>query len=174
MTTGGSGLGMSPPTRRRGKCGRMNSRPNLAVPEIDGALYRWRFGDVSFEVDAQHGARITAFRIGTENMLTGPEVNPVNNGSTFWTSPQSDWNWPPVPEVDEGPYAVTGGSTPLFQSRPGGTLGIAVSKRFRVDPDRETVENRIRDGKSIGTTPYRGAVGDHSAAYRRLDVFPHR
>ena len=27
-------------------------------------------------------------------------------GSTFWTSPQKEWNWPPVPEFDKNPYQV--------------------------------------------------------------------
>ena len=27
-------------------------------------------------------------------------------GSTFWTSPQNEWNWPPVAEYDKLPYTV--------------------------------------------------------------------
>jgi Domain of unknown function (DUF4380) len=113
----------------------------FVVPQTAGTIYRWVFGDVSFEVDAASGARVTGYSIGEENILTGPEVNALNFGSTFWTSPQSDWGWPPVVEIDSGPYVVAGAGAELrFQSAVGGALGIAVTKRFMVDPDRETVE----------------------------------
>lgn len=124
----------------RGNCRRVTSPAKLSVPVAEGTIYRWSFGDVSFEVDAGRGARITAFRLGSENILVGPEVNALNFGSTFWTSPQSDWNWPPVVEIDSGPYAVTGNGADLwFQGAPG-PLGISVAKQFRVDPEDETVE----------------------------------
>ncbi len=123
----------------------MHVRPKFVVPTIDGGIYRWSFGevpsDVSFQVDAAKGARITAFRIGDDNILTGPDVNPLNFGSTFWTSPQTDWGWPPIVEIDSGPYLPSGdGADIVFQSPAGGTLGIAVAKRFRVDAEKETVQ----------------------------------
>ncbi|MES1171796.1 MAG: DUF4380 domain-containing protein [Bacteroidota bacterium] len=134
----------------------MSSRSSVVVPEIEGQIYRWRFGEVSFEVDAAVGARIVGFRIGNENILTGPEVNALNYGSTFWTSPQADWNWPPVVEIDGGAYAVTGeGADLVFQSAVGGQMGIAVSKKFHVDSDRETVtieytmENRSTETRTV-------------------------
>jgi hypothetical protein len=118
----------------------MSARTNVVIPEVDGAVYKWRYGDVSLEVDAAVGARITAFRIGAENILTGPEVNALNYGSTFWTSPQAAWGWPPIVEIDGGKYEVTGeGADLLFKSGVSATMGIAVTKNFQVDSDRETV-----------------------------------
>jgi hypothetical protein len=131
----------------------------LIAPTEDGSRYRWRYGEVSFEVDAGHGARITAFAIGDENLLTGPDTNALNFGSTFWTSPQSQWGWPPEVEIDSGPYQVRGGGADLaFTSSPGRTLGIAVTKRFEVNPASETVtvhytmENR--SGKDQQVAPW--------------------
>ena len=110
------------------------------IPTTLGSVYRWRFGDASFEVDAEHGAHITAFRIGERNILIGPETSPINYGSTFWTSPQSDWNWPPPPELDSAPFSVSGeGADLVFEGPPMPATGLAIRKRFRADPDRETV-----------------------------------
>ena len=134
----------------------MNSRHQPVSPEIEGSRYVWRFGEASFEVDAARGARITAFRIGAENILTGPEVNALNFGSTFWTSPQSQWGWPPIAEIDSASYSVAGeGANLSFQSPAAGQLGIVVTKRFTIDPDRETVaieyvmENRAAAARTV-------------------------
>lgn len=115
--------------------------PPAIAPEIVGPIYRWQLGDLSLEVDAAHGARVIAFRIGAENILTGPEINGLNFGSTFWTSPQADWNWPPVVEFDSAPYTVSGqGADLLFTSATADPLGLRVTKRFTVDPVREVVD----------------------------------
>ena len=118
----------------------MSSVSKLVVPEVRGTTYRWSFGDVSFEVDADRGARVIGFRLGNENILTQAEVNPLNFGSTFWTSPQSDWGWPPVMQLDSEPYTTTGEGVAIwFHSAPG-PQGIAVAKQFRVNEKDETVE----------------------------------
>lgn len=140
---------------RRGK-GRTVSAPSkLVVPRVERGIYKWSFADVSFEVDAERGARIIAFRFGTENILSGPDVHALNFGSTFWTSPQADWHWPPVAELDSQPYLVRGDGADLwFESAPG-PLGIAVAKQFRVHADDEAVdveyvmENRSRAVRSV-------------------------
>ena len=85
------------------------------------------------EVDPSLGARITGFFAGNVNLLTGPDTNPNNFGSTFWTSPQTDWAWPPPPEVDHLPYTVVEGDEALVccgMACP--KLGLLVTKRFRV------------------------------------------
>jgi hypothetical protein len=125
--------------------GFMTATPQSVAPEIDGSIYRWRLGELSLDVDAAYGARIVGFRIGAENILTGPEVNALNFGSTFWTSPQADWNWPPLAELDSEPYTVTGAGDDLaFTSDPADGMGVAVTKRFHVDHARETVEVAYR------------------------------
>jgi hypothetical protein len=85
-------------------------------------------------------------------VLTGPEVDPDNYGSTFWTSPQSDWEWPPVPEVDSAPYAVVDCETDFVCAGAlSPKLGILVTKRFSVVPSRDcarveyTISNQSSD-----------------------------
>ena len=59
--------------------------------EVRGTLYTWTFGETVFQVDAGLGARITCFSLAGQNILTGPDVNPLNYGATFWTSWQTSW-----------------------------------------------------------------------------------
>ncbi len=73
---------------------------------VAGDNYILEFNHIYFEVNAQIGGRITTFSLDGKNVLTGPSVNPDNYGSTFWTSPQSDWDWPPIPEIDNLPLIV--------------------------------------------------------------------
>lgn len=109
------------------------------IPTVEGTSYRWRFGEASFTVDVARGARITEFCVGTENILTTPEVNATNFGATCWTSPQAAWGWPPPREHDRDVYVVSGTPPDLeFRGQPAPGLGIAISKRFRVDPEHET------------------------------------
>jgi hypothetical protein len=97
------------------------------------------FDDVTMDVDAALGGRVTALRLGGRNLLTGPDVDPDNFGSTFWTSPQAAWGWPPVAEIDHLPYEVESGGPPGTLALRGPTsasLGVAVGKRFAVDAAR--------------------------------------
>src|SRR5947207_14800898 len=80
---------------------------NPIAPQLRDGRHLLSWDDVSFEVDARTGGRVTALRLGGRNLLTGPEIDPGNFGSTFWTSPQSSWGWPPVPEVDHAEYRAS-------------------------------------------------------------------
>jgi hypothetical protein len=92
------------------------------------------FDNLTFEVDAQVGGRVTSFRLGDLDALSGPDIDAHNYGSTFWTSPQSDWGWPPPVEVDALPYLVSSDEGALvLTSSPQSSLGIRVTKRFSAD-----------------------------------------
>jgi hypothetical protein len=113
-----------------------------AAPQVHGSVYTFTFGDTVFAVDAATAGRIAAFSLAGKNVLTaakGPEDN--NWGSTFWPSPQSAWNWPPPAEIDPGPYAARVQGTSLVLASPTFPgLGLAVTKRFSVDPDKAMVK----------------------------------
>ena len=129
--------------------------PHLVVPEVDGTVYRWRFGagpdETELVVDGALGARITRFSLAGRNVLTGPEVNGLNFGSTFWISPQSAWGWPPPVEHDSEPYtahqAGEAGAAGVFVGRPDAQLGLSVTKTFFVDGARGlvTIEYRLHN-----------------------------
>lgn len=91
-------------------------------------------GALTLEVDAALGARVTAFCLGGHNVLAGADAHPDNFGSTFWTSPQTDWGWPPVVALDSAPYVVQrDGDAALTMVGPvASLLGVSVEKRFAV------------------------------------------
>jgi len=69
-----------------------------------GNIYTLTVGDMVFKVNADYGARITSFTInGTEILYTSGDMS----GSTFWPSPQSEWNWPPPEPLDSDAYSAT-------------------------------------------------------------------
>lgn len=106
----------------------------MVTPTMTSGRDIFALGDLSFEVDPQVGGRIVSFALGGQNVLMGLAASPINYGSTFWTSPQSDWNWPPPSEIDNQAYAasVDGGKLTL-QGMQNGALGVAITKVFSMD-----------------------------------------
>ena len=93
------------------------------VQKLDDEKYAVSIQDLTMVVDAAHGGKILSFKLGeqeviAQNAAAAPQpaqeegqprrrwVNPNSYGSTFWTSPQKEWNWPPVPEYDSLPYTA--------------------------------------------------------------------
>jgi hypothetical protein len=94
------------------------------VQKLDDEKYALSVQDLSMTVDAAHGGKILSFKLGEQEILAqnpaaapqpAPQgegqprrrfFNPNSYGSTFWTSPQAEWNWPPVPEYDSLPYGA--------------------------------------------------------------------
>ncbi len=65
---------------------------------------------------------------------------PESFGSTFWTSPQREWNWPPVSEFDKQPYTVEQNDDAIVMtSQPSSRLGLQVSKKFTTDKQRKAI-----------------------------------
>jgi hypothetical protein len=107
------------------------------APGPRGHRYVLDLDDVELEVDPAMGGRVTALRAGGHDLLTGPDVDPANYGSTFWTSPQAQWGWPPVAPIDHEPYAVAvDGGALVMRSATSARLGVAVEKRFAADGGR--------------------------------------
>jgi hypothetical protein len=105
------------------------------APTAQGSVYTFTFGQTVFAVDAAKGGRIVRFSLGGRNILTTAKSNDDNNwGSTFWTSPQSDWNWPPPVQLDSDVYVpMVAGKTLQLTSATFGGLGLAISKKFSLD-----------------------------------------
>ena len=132
------------------------------VQQLDDEKYAVSVGDISLTVDAAHGGKILSFKLGEQEVLAqnpaaAPQpapaegqpprrrfFNPNSYGSTFWTSPQKEWNWPPVPEYDSLPYAaeikdgpiqVVNVTVPaLFLEGQVSKYGYKVCKMITVDP----------------------------------------
>ena len=132
------------------------------VQKMDDEKYVLSVQDLSMTVDAGHGGKILSFKLGEQEVLAqnpaaapqpAPQgegqprrrfFNPNSYGSTFWTSPQAEWNWPPVPEYDslpytaevkDGPVKVVDVAIPaLFLEGQVSKYGYRVCKVFTVDP----------------------------------------
>ena len=105
-----------------------------AVQALEDSKYSITAGDVTLTVDAARGAKILSFRLGDEEILNQGRF-PNSFGSTFWTSPQSEWNWPPVAEYDTKPFeaTVTDGAL-VLEGQKSERFGYRVRKRIAADP----------------------------------------
>ncbi len=104
------------------------------TPTATGDAYTFAVATVSFTVNAATGARVTSLSAGGTELLAGAAVNATNYGSTFWTSPQSAWSWPPPAAIDSSPYAASiDGDTVVMVGGSDPALGLAVDKAFAAD-----------------------------------------
>lgn len=103
------------------------------IPLNEGEYYDLKVGKVSMRIDAANGARITSLRYDTIEVLS---QNPMPNmyGSTFWTSPQKEWNWPPVREHDIMRYDVEKSKGKItMTSQLSKKIPLRIRKQFSVD-----------------------------------------
>jgi hypothetical protein len=137
------------------------------------ATHALELDGVRFEVDPQAGGRVTSFSLGGFDVLAGSDVDANSYGSTFWTSPQSDWGWPPPAEVDRSPYSlVVQEDTLTLTGAPSPTLGVGVTKQFSADRVRGAIALKYTI-HNHGKTPKRYAPWEVSRVHARgLTFFP--
>ena len=75
------------------------------IKALENDQYCVTSGDMTLVVDAAHGGKILSFKLKDQEVLNQGR-RPNSFGSTFWTSPQSQWNWPPVAEYDTKPFTA--------------------------------------------------------------------
>ena len=90
-------------------------------------------GDASMKIDADHGGKIMSLKYKNKEVISQSR-RPEAFGSTFWTSPQKEWNWPPVPEFDKQAYSVEqrDGSL-ILTSGLSENMGYRIRKTFATD-----------------------------------------
>lgn len=102
----------------------------------NGSRYRFQAGGVGLEIDAEVGGRVVELSLEGKNVLLPSTAHLENYGSTLWTSPQSEWGWPPPPEIDRGAYrAKLEDEWVVLEGEPSPAIGIAVTKSFRMGTD---------------------------------------
>jgi hypothetical protein len=111
-----------------------NFRPQATTPTDPKDLTTLTCGDVTMTIDATKGGKILSLKLHDKEVISQSRW-PESFGSTFWTSPQKEWNWPPVPEFDKQPYTVEKNdkghlviTSPVSQR-----LGLSVGKDFQTD-----------------------------------------
>lgn len=76
-----------------------------AQAQNDDELYQLKTGDMTMSVNISKGGKILSLKYKDDEVISQSRF-PESFGSTFWTSPQKEWNWPPVPEYDKMAYDV--------------------------------------------------------------------
>lgn len=90
----------------RGAVVAADSLPAFVEPQDDKYLIKQ--GKVSMEIDPAIGGRIASVKHGNREMLiTSRPTSSTLWGSVLWSSPQSDWSWPPIDVLDNEPYGVS-------------------------------------------------------------------
>ena len=90
-------------------------------------------GDVTMTVNPEKGGKILSLKYKDQEVIS-QSPRPEAFGSTFWTSPQKEWNWPPVQEFDKQPYTIEEHDGRLIlTSQPSARLKYRVRKEFATD-----------------------------------------
>lgn len=104
--------------------------PRFMFKKNDPKIYTIRVDNVTMEIDANNGARITSLKYDSTEVLSQISF-PNMYGSTFWTSPQKEWNWPPVHEHDMAPYEVSEENGAITMTSPlSEKIPLRIGKRF--------------------------------------------
>lgn len=103
------------------------------IKDVGESKYELSVGELTMVVDAGHGGKVLSLNYKDTEVISQSRF-PESFGSTFWTSPQKEWNWPPVPEYDKGAYAVEqNGNRLKLTSEVSGRLKFRIRKEFAIN-----------------------------------------
>ena len=105
-----------------------------AADEPQEQVFTLKNGDVTMTINADKGGKILSLKYQDKEVLSQSRW-PESFGSTFWTAPQKEWNWPPVPEFDKQAYTIQKkeDSRLTITSPVSARLGLSVGKDFQTD-----------------------------------------
>jgi para-nitrobenzyl esterase len=101
-------------------------------------------GDVTMTIYPTKGAKIMSLKYKDQEVIS-QQTAPESFGSTFWTSPQKEWNWPPVPEFDKGEYQVEEHDGRLVM-----TSEVSPRMKYRIRKEFAADDTLPRSGESGG------------------------
>ena len=107
------------------------------ITEADGK-YTIAVGQTTMTIDATRGGKILSYKLGDAEVLNQGRM-PNSFGSTFWTSPQSEWNWPPVAEYDSKPFQAEIVGDKLVLTGDKSRFGYSVRKEFATDAKKGAI-----------------------------------
>jgi hypothetical protein len=106
------------------------------VLSVLGPRHRLELGRHAVAIDADDGGRIVEFSLDGKNAIASKSESPVAYGNSFWPSPQSDWNWPPPPELDRMPWTASAeGRSIQLESGVNAALGLGAAQRVTLEPN---------------------------------------
>jgi hypothetical protein len=110
-----------------------------SIKAIEDGKYKITMGDVSMVIDAAHGAKILSYKLGNDEVLNQGD-QPNSFGSTFWTSPQKEWEWPPVEEYDTKEFDAKIKGDKLILTGQKSPLGYRIRKQFTPDKKNNNIK----------------------------------
>lgn len=125
-----------------------SQEPELVPAEQEGVPkpivrqhnYTIEWGEFGLEVDPTDGGRIVRFALDGRSVVIPKSESAAAYGSSFWTSPQSDWGWPPPKELDTLPWKVSvEGETLVLESDKNERLGLYATQRLTADRERDAL-----------------------------------
>jgi hypothetical protein len=129
-------------------------------------------GNVTMTVSAKEGGKIMSYKYDDKEMLS--QLRMQNQyGSTFWTSPQKEWNWPPVTEFDRAAYtdetvAAKRSQSLLLTSQTARKLPFQIQKLYTPDPKGKfikvsyTIVNKGEETRKVAPWEISRVVADES------------
>ncbi len=89
-------------------------------------------GHIHMRVTPQIAARILSLKVDSHEIMYQTQLDKIGDwGTVLWSSPQSEWNWPPLVTLDSAPYNFDSAADHLdFTSGIDGKTGYQVSKRY--------------------------------------------
>ena len=113
-------------------CTAVQAQP-FGAPSGPSDPHTLKCGHQTMTIDAGKGGKILSLKYDDQEVISQSRF-PESFGSTFWTSPQKEWNWPPVPEFDKQAYTVKGKDGHLIMTSPvSNRLGFRIRKAFATD-----------------------------------------
>ena len=113
-------------------CMAVQAQP-FGAPSGPSDPHTLKCGHQTMTIDAGKGGKILSLKYDDQEVISQSRF-PESFGSTFWTSPQKEWNWPPVPEFDKQAYTVEEKDGHLIMTSPvSNRLGFRIRKAFATD-----------------------------------------
>lgn len=132
------------------------SREPLKYNQLEHKVSNLRVQHKTLAIDQNYGARIVSLKYYGRELLSTYAANEENFGSTLWTSPQSDWQWPPIATFDIMPYSMNVVGTQIqYYSKPDKKSGLQVGKYFKINPSDSSfnityvIKNTSESDKSV-------------------------
>ena len=124
--------------------GRNNSLSSTNLPAFvsqKGNVYTITQGQTRLDINANIAGRISSLKIdGTELLLTASETNNLIWGNVFWSSPQSEWNWPPIEILDSKPYSLSIAKDRIvFTSKVDPVTGYQFVKSYGINHEKKCI-----------------------------------
>ena len=119
----------------------INSTNLPAFVAHKGHVYIITQGQTQLEINANIAGRISSLKVdGTEMLFTADKTNNLIWGSVFWSSPQSEWSWPPIEVLDSAPYQVSlADNRIVFTSKIDPETGYQFIKSYGVNAEKKCI-----------------------------------